>query len=103
MRKFFIALLLPLLLVIAQQGAALHALSHIHPVSSTQAWTQTESAAEKTCELCLEFSQLGNPVSASLYILALGSVPIESLSDPKYSIIAAGIPTPRSRGPPALL
>ena len=101
MRRFHIALLFPLLLVLSQQAAVSHELSHFHGGSDVATWTQTNPAADSTCRLCLAFSQVSNPANASVHVPAGPLTALQLSPQPSYSILAAGVPTPRSRGPPA--
>ena len=103
MRRIYIALLLSLALVAAQQGQALHALSHLHGVSGRPSWSASNAAAESICPLCLAFAQLGHLVSAHVAIPAAISVRLQALPESTFSLLASTAPTPRSRGPPALV
>jgi len=103
MRRIHIALLLPLLLALSQQGAMLHELGHLHRLSGVPTWTEMDLAADRICQLCIAFSQVANPASASVPISPSPSAAVQPGSQPDYSIVAADIPTPRSRGPPTHL
>jgi hypothetical protein len=58
------SLLLPLLLVVAQQGALLHELSHYRS-SETPGESKKQSPRGDVCELCLAFAQIGSAALAS--------------------------------------
>lgn len=103
MRRIHIALLLSLALLVAQQGQALHALSHLHGLSSTQTWSASDVATDATCPLCLAFAQLGHLASAHVAIQTAISVNLQPPRHSTPSVLAAAAPTPRSRGPPVLL
>jgi hypothetical protein len=95
-----LALILPLLLVFAQQGALLHELSHIHRVGSEQLRYEDNNHGDKLCETCAAFAQVGNPASAPTAILPCAAALHHYASEPIYSSVGAEAPTPRSRGPP---
>ena len=102
MRRIHIALLLSLALLMAQQGQALHALSHLHGLS-TQTWSASDAGTDATCPLCLAFAQLGHLASAHVAIATAHSVNVQSPRHSTPAVLAAAAPTPRSRGPPALV
>ncbi len=102
-RRTSIALALPLLLLLAEQGAWLHELTHTY--YSGRALHAQVRASEGLCDdsLCLTcqaFAQVANPVGGTLP--SLTATPAPYLSSPYSSlpILAADAPTPRSRGPP---
>jgi hypothetical protein len=104
-RRTRLWLLLPLLLVLAQHGAWLHALSHAayaanpHPVSAEQAHGCLENGV---CPSCQSFGQLGGALCNSLAALPAPATPICPQTAPCYSQPAAQLPAPRNRGPPLL-
>jgi hypothetical protein len=98
--QFRLALVLPLLLVFAQQGAMLHELSHIHPVGSGQVRYDNNLVAGKICDICAAFAPVGNPASASVAVLPEVAAVRYYVPAPPYSIVAAEALPPRSRGPP---
>jgi len=98
--KFRLALVLPLLLVFAQQGAMLHELSHIHSGGSGQVRYENNLVAGKFCDACAAFAQVGNPVSASVAVLPEVAAVRHYEPALLYSIVAAETLPPRSRGPP---
>jgi hypothetical protein len=98
--QFRLALVLPLLLVFAQQGAMLHELSHIHPVGSAQLRYDNDLLAGKICDTCAAFAQVGNPASASVSVLPALPTVRHYVPEPLYTIVAAEALPPRSRGPP---
>ncbi|HSY08563.1 MAG TPA: hypothetical protein VK820_08530 [Steroidobacteraceae bacterium] len=98
--RFRVALVLPLLLVFAQQSAMLHELSHIHRAASEQLRYEDSLLGGKICEICMAFAQVGNPAFAAIAILPAVAAVRHYAPEPIYSIIAAEPPAPRSRGPP---
>jgi hypothetical protein len=95
-----LTLILPLLLVFAQQGAMLHELSHIPNAGSQKVCYEGNAPGGKLCETCAAFSQVGNPASAPTANLPCVAVTHHCASEPTYSIVGAEAPAPRSRGPP---
>ena len=98
--QFRLALVLPLLLVFAQQGAMLHELSHIQPVGTGQVRYENNALAGKICDICAAFAPVGNPASASVAVLPTVATIRHYVPAPLYSIVAAEALPPRSRGPP---
>jgi hypothetical protein len=103
MRQVFKTLGLLLLLMMAQQGAVVHELSHVSDAHHVGLQAQTEGGADKTCALCPAFAQVVTPAfSHSFHIPLLVRFAPEPLSEPRYAAIDAAAPRPRSRGPPSL-
>jgi|SRR5450631_3064471 hypothetical protein len=100
MRRFRLALAFPLLLVFAQQGAMLHELSHIYGTGSSQPRYVANLLPGKFCETCRAFEQVGNPASTATAVLSAVPVARNHAPAPEYSVIAAQVPIPHSRGPP---
>ncbi|HEX3838853.1 MAG TPA: hypothetical protein VHW25_18005 [Steroidobacteraceae bacterium] len=104
-RRTRLWLLLPLLLVLSQQSAWLHALSHVtyaanaHQVSVDQAQSSFENGL---CPSCQSFGQLGAALSSSLAAVPAPAPPLCPQAAPCYSPPAAPLPAPRNRGPPLL-
>jgi hypothetical protein len=103
MRQAFKALALLLLLMVAQQGAVVHELSHISGANHIDLRVQPDGAADKTCALCPAFAQVVTPAfSHSFHIPLLVRLTLEPVPQPRYAAIDAAVPRPRSRGPPSL-
>jgi hypothetical protein len=103
MRRIHLALLLPLLLALAQHGALLHELSHLSysvHARAAQAHEDQQLADNSQCTACLAFAQVANPGGiASLANAAIpAAAPVHGA--PLYRIVAAAAPIPRNRGPP---
>jgi len=96
-------LALALLLVFAQQGALLHELSHVYRTGAPELTSGAAYLDGKLCETCLAFAKAANPASGTLLVPRIVAAVRHVSPDPEYSIIAAGAPAPRSRGPPILL
>jgi hypothetical protein len=104
-RRTRLWLLLPLLLVLSQQGAWLHALSHAsyaahpHRASVEQAQSSFENG---TCPSCQSFGQLGSALCGAPAALPAPAIALCPQTAPRYSQPAAQLPAPRNRGPPRL-
>jgi hypothetical protein len=103
MSRIRFALTLALLLVFTQQGAMLHELSHVYRTGAPDLKDGATRLDGKLCEVCLAFAQVTNPASGTMVLLPVVATPRHVSPEPKYSIIAAGAPPPRSRGPPVFL
>jgi hypothetical protein len=104
-RRTRLWLLLPLLLVLSQQGAWLHALSHVAYAASSQQVTieQAQASFENgVCPSCQSFGQLGSALCSSLTALPAPVTQTCPQTAPRYSQPAAQLPAPRNRGPPLL-
>lgn len=102
MRKLHISIGLALLLLLAQQGAVLHEVSHICRVgTNVQEQLHAQTALEKSCELCLAFSQVANPAGNSVAPGQFEPSSCAARSLAARAAIPVDVPTPRSRGPPA--
>jgi hypothetical protein len=99
-------LLLPLLLVLAQHSAWLHALSHAsyaanpHRVTVEQAQSSIENGI---CPSCQSFGQLASALGCSPPALPAPQPRLCPQTAPHYSQPAAQLPAPRNRGPPRLV
>jgi len=102
MRKILLSAGLWLLLLFAQHGAVLHELSHICYVAGTQIAVQAaDDSADKTCELCLGYSQLANSVAHSVPVFLVQRSASQIGTERPVAATPVDLPTPRSRGPPA--
>jgi len=103
MRQVLKTLGLLLLLLVAQQGAVVHELSHLSGANHVELQVQTDEAADKTCALCPAFAQVVTPAfSHSFHLPLLVRLALEPVTEPRYAAIDAAVPRPRSRGPPSL-
>ena len=103
MRHVFKTLGLWLLLLVAQQGAVVHELSHFSRVNHAGLELDSRIAADTTCAQCPAFAQVFTPAfSHAFFIPSLLRAAAARLSEPRYAAIDAAVPQPRSRGPPSL-
>ena len=105
MDRLRLALALPLLalLLVAQQGAMLHELSHLRADGRALAAHLGDTAApsdQGPCLTCEAFAQIAHPAVGFAPITAAPAAAIPAAPDPLFSVIGASAPTPRSRGPP---
>jgi hypothetical protein len=103
MHRRYLSWLVSLLLVLAQHGAALHELGHLsHSARSEGATLRAgmELLENQLCPTCQAFSQIANPATARAIPVGVTPAAIIPASDPRYAIVSAEAPTPRSRGPP---
>ncbi|HTX24089.1 MAG TPA: hypothetical protein VMD03_05490 [Steroidobacteraceae bacterium] len=103
MPRLRLALLLPLLVVLAQQGALLHELTHVYYSGRTvgaQLRGDDQLPDNASCPACQAFAQVTHPASGSAPAFTMPQVPHLRSPDPAYRIVHADAPTPRSRGPP---
>ena len=105
MRRLRLAILTlsALMLLLVQQGAALHELSHAY-YSAQQSGAQLNDDQHLPdadhCPVCRSFAQVGSSVSNSDHSLDLPPAAQMRVPERVYSIIGAKAPTARSRGPP---
>ncbi len=102
MRKLHITLGLALLLLTAQLGAVLHEVSHICRVgTNVREQVHADTYLEKTCDLCVAFSQVANPSANSVDVARFEPSSCAASSLASCAATPADVPTPRSRGPPS--
>ena len=98
-------LLLPVLMLLAQQGAWLHQLSHAAysaHVRQVQAIGSAHFLDNEQCPTCQSFSEVSFTASPELPELAfLASSFLRSAEQP-FIVLGVDRPTPRSRGPPSV-
>jgi hypothetical protein len=102
MRSVLKSLGLLLLLLVAQQGAVVHELSHLSGVGGTELRVQANSALDASCAQCPAFAQVVTPAfSHSFHIPLLVRVDAGLSAEPRICAIDTAVPRPRSRGPPS--
>ena len=103
MRRLCLAWVLSLSLLLAQQGALLHELSHLtHAGHSAGAALSAQLRATEggLCPTCEAFAQIVNPVAAGVTDLAVCPAALIPAPAPCFTIVGTDAPIPRSRGPP---
>ncbi|MGS0756594.1 hypothetical protein ACVBEH_19320 [Roseateles sp. GG27B] len=109
MRKLYFYLLLPLLMLLSQQGAAWHDIGHLTHASQAaraaqqQQQQQPPSDDGQPCKSCLAFAHLGIALKPAVIHLQLASLGQQASTGSTPASIAADVPAHRSRGPPKYL
>lgn len=106
MRKLLLSLLLPVVMLLSQQGAVMHELGHLTDAVSRAASGQSTSGQQPgdlQCEACLAFAHLAGVATATVVPPALLSFSFGIPASEAPVFIAADAPTARSRGPPTFL
>ena len=101
MRKVSVSLGLWIVLLVGQHGAVLHELSHICRAGSVPVTVHATSIAERSCELCLGYSQLATPATHSVPVFMLEWAASRIGTERPVAATPVDLPTPRSRGPPS--
>ena len=102
MRKLLLTLVLPLLLLLSQQGAVVHELGHLADAVSREGGPASPShqAGDLQCQACLAFAHLAGVATALAVPAALPSFRFAKPVGESPAVIAADAPRARSRGPP---
>jgi hypothetical protein len=103
MRKLLLTLLLPFVLLLSQQGAVTHELTHLADDAGRAVSGQGASGQQPgdlTCEACLAFAHLAGVATAHVVPPALLSFSFPLPANEAPAFIAADAPRARSRGPP---
>lgn len=103
MRRLWLALALPLLVLLAQQGALLHELTHVYYAShalGSELGQDQQLPDDSICPTCQAFAQVAHPAVGHTAVHVSPSAPYLIPPDPSHCVAEASAPTPRSRGPP---
>ena len=100
MRKLSVSIGLWLLLLAGQHGAVRHELSHICRAANADVTVHVTGYADKTCELCLGYSQLASPATHSVPVFLVERSASRIGTERPVSATPVDLITPRSRGPP---
>ena len=123
MRKHLLHLLLPLFMLLSQQGAVWHGIGHLTgarghaPAGSVLAHAPTTTTAQdghddvahadpddlstdQLCEVCLAFDDLAASARAEAPVLALAEAVHVQATAVERTTRSLPAPPPRSRGPP---
>jgi hypothetical protein len=101
--RLFLAVLLPVLLLVAQQNAMLHELGH---AAGSPARTQRQDKQippGTACDKCVVFAHLSGAVAPDAPALKQPLLAYEAVSRRTVSLASTEVPTARSRGPPSIL
>ena len=103
MKHVFKNLGLLFVLMVAQQGAVVHELSHVSRLGSVELQLKSGGAAEALCVACPAFAQVVTPAfSHAFHVPARIRVCAERQAELLFSVADAPVPLSRSRGPPSL-
>jgi hypothetical protein len=103
MRHFLKSLSLLFVLMVAQQGAVVHELSHVFRTGAAQIKIDSGAGTDGACALCPAFAQVATPAfSHAFHVPLLGRAAPLLTSEPLHAATDASVPQPRSRGPPSL-
>lgn len=106
MRKLYLSLLLPLLMLLAQQGAFWHEIGHLayaNTSTSLSSHQREQHPIDKVCETCLAFDQIAGIAKSEVVTLDLLTFAFGLASVTAASVITADAPALRNRGPPFFL
>ena len=106
MRKLLLSFLLSFVLLLSQQGAVVHEISHLAQLTSGGAsgpGSTGQAPGDLQCEACLAFAHLAGVATAHVVPPALLSFSFPVPGNEAPAFIAADAPTARSRGPPTFL
>jgi hypothetical protein len=102
MRKFYLSLVLPLLMLLSQQGAVWHEIGHLADVPSPVEQGK-QQPVDKLCESCLAFAHLAVAAKPEVPALMMPGFSHTRPAANAVRFIAADTPAQRSRGPPNFL
>jgi hypothetical protein len=104
-RRLTLSILMPLILLLSQQGALQHELSHFHVVSaSTQQQAQASDVDTDICLTCLGFAQAGGLAKFEVPLAPkFDSLTYHFATEPVRDVAELALPVARSRGPPATI
>lgn len=97
--RFLQPLLLALALLFAQQGGALHTLSHSFAEQTQQKNKQTPHSP--ACEQCPSYAQLGSALNSAYFSFELNTSLTQAGSQHRHIFYAQHTPDATARGPPA--
>ncbi len=108
-RKFHFSFLLPILLVLAQQGAILHELGHYRSAAILAARQGQANSQDQDqppgarCETCLLYAELAGAATPHFPAFIAPHLAYDFWQQAEVAQRSTDIPLARSRGPPILL
>jgi hypothetical protein len=106
-RKPFLSLLLPILLLLAQQGAVLHELGHfaadVEQAQSRGKQPGPQQPPGAPCEKCVVFAHLLGAVAPSIPAIVVPQLTFVLFGRVVEAQRSADSPSARNRGPPVVL
>jgi hypothetical protein len=103
MRKPYLILVLPLLLLLTQQLAAVHEIGHYTTDIAKSQQKDKNLPDGKQCEQCFAFASIAGAATSKAPSLALAVLAYHYSSSVQSALVAADTPAHRNRGPPVLL
>lgn len=100
MRRVFLSLAVVALLLLSQQGALWHELSHLAELSAPQSSGDHHPPGQDACVTCLAFASIGGAAAQSVPAIALPPATLSIAAAAPPAFVDAEPPTQRSRGPP---
>ena len=101
MRKTLLSLLLPLFMLLSQQGALWHEVGHFGNGQAPA--SQKKETLDKVCESCIAFAHLAAAAKPELFASANTALTYAAPAAGQLISAASAVPTQRSRGPPEFL
>ncbi len=104
LRRLTLSILMPLLLLLSQQGALQHELSHLHVPSATATdgpQAQASDLDADICLTCLGFAQIGGLAKFEVPVAPkLDTLVYHFATEPVRHVAERSLAAARSRGPP---
>jgi hypothetical protein len=102
MRKLYLSLLLPLLMLMSQQAALWHEIGHLGDAASPTE-QHKQHPGDKLCETCLAFAHFASAAKTDVPAPALPCFDHQPPAETAVVSLSADAPARRSRDPPVLL
>ena len=106
-RKSLVSYLLPILLLLAQQGAVLHELGHfvadVEHAQSRGKQPDPRQLPGAPCEKCIVFAHLSGAVAPSIPVIVIPQLAFALFGRVAEAQRSNDSPSARSRGPPSTL
>lgn len=103
MRRALAILLLPFVLLFAQQAALAHGIQHLGDRAAGMHKTDAGLPGDQSCEQCFVFAHLGGATVAHVFTPAVSTTAIDALFPAATPVLARRTLSPPSRGPPRFL
>ena len=103
MRRLYLSLLMPLLMLLSQQGAAWHEIGHWSQSSEQQQQQRKSDPTDRLCASCLAFAHLAATARSDPLPLMLAEASHVQAPVALPASLSATAPAARSRGPPPVL
>ena len=105
MRKLFVSLLLPLVMLFTQQAQAWHEIGHLRsPAGTTEQQQKQDALGDKLCSLCFSFAHIDATAPApNVPTFVAAPAEHEAPTSVVVSSHASPVATPGNRDPPASL